>query len=878
MRLRRILLGLLGGWLGLAGLVLRAQDIPWVLPWNDASPGATDFSNLNSPTGHERVAVDAAGHFAVDGKRIRFLGVNFAGDSPFTPTNNADAVAARLAKFGINSVRFHHMDAPWAVGGGMLAYTATTSTNINAANLERVHFLISRLKAHGVFADINLLVGREYRSADGLGREAADMDQKTAHILGYFYEPALALQKDYATQVLTPVNRFTGLSLALDPEVAFVEIINENGIIQKWLDGGLDKMPERYAQVLQSRWNGWLAERYGGEAAMLLKWKVIAEPLGGNLLDNGDFGKGLAGWNGEQHDNARAQFERTDDFTGDRPAAKVTVTKAGTESWFVQLNHPGIKLLPSTVYTMSFWAKARAPAKLAVSMMMAHDPWSNLGVSEEASASSQWKQFAYTFQTEAGDDNARFNFGGMGGKPGTFWFADARLQQGGQIGALPAGASLAAKTVPIVRQAGGGYAGTTGARRDWLAFLRDLEYGYFDAMKGHLRTNIGYPGLIFGTILANSPATVQARLDVIDSHAYWQHPEFPGRPWDSSNWRVPNISMVNTLDDKNTIEGLARQRIRGKPFVVTEYQHPSPNYYGAEGPLMLAAYAGLQDWDGLWLFDYGPGSDMAPMGHVGGYFEIAQHPTKMANMLLAANLFRRGDVRPARSEYTAELTPEKELDLLENASAWSVFNSRQLGVPGKLALVSRVNTSVLPKLDGLNPAFPTRDGDALISDSSELVWDVSEVNRGQFIFNTSQTKGVAGFRQGRANLGGVILETGPTRLGWCTWGITLRRGQSFTNDCSALIVATGWWENTGQVWSNEKKESVGNHWGHAPVLTEVVPFTLTLPVASSRVHVWSLDPRGQRMAELPVTGNALSATLDVKTNAGSIWYEVEVAK
>ncbi len=137
-----------------------AQSVPWILPWNDATPAVTDFSAFNPPIGTNWVAVDANGHFVVNGARIRFLGVNFAGDSPFMPTNNAEGVAARLAKFGVNNVRFHHMDAPWAYNGGVLAYTSSRSTNFNAAQLERLHFLIARLKAHGIYSDINLLVGR----------------------------------------------------------------------------------------------------------------------------------------------------------------------------------------------------------------------------------------------------------------------------------------------------------------------------------------------------------------------------------------------------------------------------------------------------------------------------------------------------------------------------------------------------------------------------------------------------------------------------------------------------------------------------------------------------------------------------------------------
>ncbi|MCX8090156.1 MAG: hypothetical protein N3I86_04350, partial [Verrucomicrobiae bacterium] len=131
--------------------------VPFVLPWDDALPGVvTDFSAMNSPIGPESVVtVDTNGQFVVNGRRIRFLGVNFAGDSPFMPTNKADAVAARLAKFGINCVRFHHLDAPWAYGGGILSYTSTRSTNFNASQLEKLHYVVARLKAHGIYANIN---------------------------------------------------------------------------------------------------------------------------------------------------------------------------------------------------------------------------------------------------------------------------------------------------------------------------------------------------------------------------------------------------------------------------------------------------------------------------------------------------------------------------------------------------------------------------------------------------------------------------------------------------------------------------------------------------------------------------------------------------
>ena len=864
--------------LGLGG-VAKGQVIPWVLPWNDSTPGATDFSSFNSPIGTNRVRVDAEGHFSVDERRIRFWGVNFAGDSPFMPTNNAEAVAARLAKFGINSVRLHHMDPSWAYNGGLIAYTSSSSTNFNPVNLERLHWLVSRLKAHGVYSDVNLLVGREYRSGDGLGPEVTGMDWKDAHILGYFFEPALALQEDYATKLLTPTNRFSGLPLAQDPAVAFVEIINENGIIEKWLEGGLDRLPTRYALSLQTRWNAWLAARYTNDTAMLSAWHIISRPLGPNLIPNGSFSNGLTGWVAEQHNAAQAGFSRTYDFANGGPSAKIVVTNADTAGWYIQFNYPYVRVISNQVYSVSFWAKSSPATNADVSVMQAHETWSNLGFSRTLGLTPNWQFFTNSFQAAASDTNARLNFGSMGDKRATFWFADVRLQPGGQIGVLPPGASLAAGTVPNLAHSDPGYTGTSEARRDWLKFLRELESGYFDAMAAHLRSHIGYAGLIIGTIMANSPATVQSRLDVIDAHAYWQHPQFPGQPWDPVNWNQPNISLINSLGDDNTLAGLARQRIQGKPFTVTEYQHPSPNYYGAEGPVLLAAYGALQDWDGMWLFDYGQGNDVVPMGYIRGFFNIDQHPGKMANVLLAANLFRRVDVQNASQQFTMALTPDHELDLLQNASAWSLFNSSQLGVPRQFAFTSRLSTSVGTDAVGLTnpPAAPS--GNVLTSDTGQLRWDLSQPNRGLVTVDTTRTKAVLGFADNRAvTLGGITFQSKTTRLGWSTLGLTLTRGEVLTNDCSAIIVATGWTENNGQVWSNTNKTSVGNQWGQAPVLTEVVPFTLTLPVGTNHVRVWALDERGQHRAALPVSGDASSTTISATTNSASIWYELRVER
>jgi hypothetical protein len=91
------------------------------------------------------------------------------------------------------------------------------------------------------------------------------------------------------------------------------------------------------------------------------------------------------------------------------------------------------------------------------------------------------------------------------------------------------------------------------------------------------------------------------------------------------------------------------------------------------------------------------------------------------------------------------------------------------------------------------------------------------------------------------------------------------------------VIGTGWWENTGQVWTDASKKSVGNQWGGPPVLVEAVPFQLILPVSTNYVKAWVLGPTGQRAGSLMVSGNSSSSTITM-TNTGTLWYEVEVSR
>jgi hypothetical protein len=855
---------------------------PFVLPWDDATPGATDLSGwLPAPAGKDGpVRAGTDGHLYTGDRRVRFFGVNLCFDANFPPKEDAEKVAARLAKFGVNVVRFHHMDM-FAAPAGIRARGAATTAELDPESLDRLDNLIAQLKRRGIYANLNLLVSRPFSRGDGLPAEIETVDWKDRHVVGFFHEPARKTQQDYARNLLTHRNPHTGLTYADDPAVAFVEINNENGLIHAWLGRQVDRLPEVFRRDLRRQWNDWLRRRHGTTAKLRQAWGVRDERPGPELLVNADFARGTERWVLEHHGQAQAAVEAS----GDVPAAlnsarlrqrsaRIAVTQPGAEGWHVQLNQPGLKVQSGRPYTLSFWAKASVPRRITANLGQAHAPWGNLGLGAEVPLTADWQHFRFVVQPTAADDNARAGFSDLARSTGTVWVAGVSFRPGGAVG-LEAGERVEDGTVPTFTRDRFGERPAE-AQRDWLRFLWETEDAYWRAMHQYVKDELRVRGVVVGTIVGCSTPNLMAPFGAIDAHAYWQHPHFPGRPWDPDNWTVANKTMVNEAG--GTLPGLALRRVLGKPHCVTEYNHSAPNTYGSEGFLLLAAYGALQDWDAIYAFAYCHRRDWDTR-KITGFFDIDQHPTKMATLPAAVALFVRGDVRPGREQVVAPLTKEREVDLLRSGRAWELVHAGSVGVPREDALLHRVAVATRTVAGVSDPGYSRPTGPRYESDTGELVWDLSTKGRGVVTVNTATSKAVIGYGGGkRFDLGGVVIEPGATAQdGWSTVTVTAKDGPIGAGPTRLLVMATGTAENTDMKWTSTTHDSVGRNWGRAPSLVEGVPARLTLPAPAGRVKAWALDERGQRRDELPVQdGGNDRAAVALGPQWRTLWYEVEV--
>ena len=205
----------------LSTVTLRAQDttfpaVPtpiapadpkpfdFALPWDDKLATITDVSALNpAPIDETRRLKVQDGHFRdATGRRVRFLGTNFAAGACFPPKADAPQIAARLRKYGFNCVRLHHMDAPWAKPN--LFYFEGASQNKSTAgelspeSMDRLDWLVFQLKQHGIYVDLNLHVTREWSAADGF--PDADKIDPQGKIVSYFDQRAIGVATGFRAQ------------------------------------------------------------------------------------------------------------------------------------------------------------------------------------------------------------------------------------------------------------------------------------------------------------------------------------------------------------------------------------------------------------------------------------------------------------------------------------------------------------------------------------------------------------------------------------------------------------------------------------------------------------------------------------------------------
>jgi hypothetical protein len=400
-----------------------------------------------------------------------------------------------------------------------------------------------------------------------------------------------------------------------------------------------------------------------------------------------------------------------------------------------------------------------------------------------------------------------------------------------------------------------------------MAFYMDTESRFYQDLSGYLKNTLGVKAPITGTAdhsHTSSPYAMLAslaKLDILDGHVYWQHPGSPP---------PVNTPMVND-PLHSTVVQLSRTAFAGKPYTVSETNHPFPNDWASEGIPTLAAYGALQDWDAIVMYTFEPklAADWKP--YVGDPFDISLDPVRMTEMATGALMFLRGDVRAAKQAIARTYSKEQVLESrLLPRTEQPYFTP---GFPLELPLEHAVR---IQSLDGApTQQFTATTANPVVADTGELSWYTTD-KTGLVMVDTDRTQALIGFV--RANGKATKNFAAEITNNFASLVMSSLDGKPLARADRMLLTAGSRVTNTGMKW-NDAHTRVQNQ-GGSPSLIEPVTGTVTLRNLEKvkAVSVAALDGSGK------VTGEAMAAK---KTTDGwsfaigdptTTWYVVTVRR
>jgi len=229
--------------------------IPYPFYHDDVPIDISFVFESEKPAGkHGFMKVDGKDFCFEDGTKARFWGTNFNGWGCFPEHEYAEKLAKRLAKIGINLVRFHQLDAEWH-NTTMFAFSKgkrVAGGKLDEKSMELLDYLIYCLKQEGIYCYMDMFTYRKFKSDEGV--ENAKALDDAAKPICIFSDKLIELQKELCRDIWTHYNPYTKLAYCDDPVFVMAEVANECDMFSK----KLDNFPEPYNTEYLTKFDKWL--------------------------------------------------------------------------------------------------------------------------------------------------------------------------------------------------------------------------------------------------------------------------------------------------------------------------------------------------------------------------------------------------------------------------------------------------------------------------------------------------------------------------------------------------------------------------------------------------------------------------------------------
>jgi len=227
-----------------------------------------DLRRLNEPVAGEGgfVARKGASFVLGNGRPVRFWAVNCGPGLVRMDPGSVDYLARRLAKLGVNLVRFH---------GPIFDRGAADPTRVDRELLDRLHYFVAALKRQGIYTALSFYFPLWFTIRPGFGIPGYEeaKDRKPFALL-FFDERMQAIYRAWAKVLLTTENPYTKTPLAREPAVALVEIVNEDSYF--FWTFKPKAIPGACRRGLERAFGKWLERRHGSIRRAFARWGFLS--------------------------------------------------------------------------------------------------------------------------------------------------------------------------------------------------------------------------------------------------------------------------------------------------------------------------------------------------------------------------------------------------------------------------------------------------------------------------------------------------------------------------------------------------------------------------------------------------------------------------
>ncbi len=406
-----------------------------------------------------------------------------------------------------------------------------------------------------------------------------------------------------------------------------------------------------------------------------------------------------------------------------------------------------------------------------------------------------------------------------------------------------------------------------------LDFKMDITQKYYHEMYDHLRS-LGVKFPITGTNWTHQHAANTAAekdMDFVDAHNYYYN-----WGWGEDDKFVDSRMINGTM---GCMFNPATQNLKGKPFVISEWDMPWPNPFRAESPIYYAAVASLQNWSGMIIHTYAYGTQMDRFTLLGkevsssciggipyreGIFSVWNDPAKFGLFYHSALMLRRQDITPAVKRIGVR--PDSRHKIFSEAQKTGL-ERHNLKV-----VLDGMDTSDLDEVISAKDAVSREDPKKLVSDNGQM-WRLLDKQVGGI--DTPRTKVIYGkLTSGRAVNAKAMPETQvdgfkvEAKTDFAVVALSSLTNDPIETSDNMLLSTIGRAHNHNSVFDGDKMLE----YGEPPIESEVIQAKLTIRTNRTDLKVWGVNAEGYYVGALPVKFENGQMSFTVGENKLAIYY------